>query len=178
MASGARLYVGNLSFKTLEANLRAAFEQGGRKVVDCKIITDRETGQSRGFGFVEFGSAEEAQAAISAMDGQELDGRRLRVNLAQDRQPGGGGGGFRGGGGGGGFGGGGGGGGFRPGGFGGPPGGGFGGGPPGGGPPGADASGRRGAGDRDRKRRDDDRGGDRPRGGGGKRRRNDDDFDY
>src|SRR5688572_8011079 len=93
MASGARLYVGNLSFKTVEASLRAAFEGDGRKVVDCKIITDRETGQSRGFGFVEFGSADEANAAISAMDGQELDGRRLRVNLAQDRGTGGGGGG-------------------------------------------------------------------------------------
>jgi RNA recognition motif-containing protein len=124
--SGARLYVGNLSFKTMESTLRAAFETDGRKVVDVKIITDRETGQSRGFGFVEFASGEEANAAISAMDGQDLDGRALRVNLAQERSAGGGGGG-------------GGGGGFRPsggGGFsGGPPcgGGGFGGGPPGGG---------------------------------------------
>jgi RNA recognition motif-containing protein len=109
--SGARLYVGNLSFRTVEAALREAFEQDGRKVTDVKIITDRETGQSRGFGFVEFGTSEEANAAISAMDGQELDGRRLRVNLAQERTGGGGGGGggFRGGGGGGGYGGGGGG---------------------------------------------------------------------
>src|SRR6185436_20644697 len=114
--SGARLYVGNLSFKTMESTLRAAFETDGRKVVDVKIITDRETGQSRGFGFVEFASAEEAQAAISAMDGQDLDGRALRVNLAQERSAGGGGGG---------------GGGFRP--SGGPGGGGGFGGPPGGG---------------------------------------------
>ena len=98
-----RLYVGNLSFNTSEDTLRAAFEQGGRKVVEVRLVTDRETGQPRGFGFVEMGSAEEAQAAMSEWDGQQLDGRTLKVNEAQERTGGGGGGGgTRGGGGGGG----------------------------------------------------------------------------
>ena len=91
--SGKRLYVGNLSFNTTEDTLRAAFEQNGRKVVEVKIVTDRDTGRPRGFGFVVMSSAEEAQAAISDWDGQQLDGRNLKVNEAQERTGGGGGGG-------------------------------------------------------------------------------------
>lgn len=104
---GTRLYVGSLSFKTTEATLRSAFEQGGGTVVEVKIITDRMTGQPRGFGFVEMSTAAEAQACIQAWNGKELDGRTIVVNEAQERPDrggggGGGGGGGRGGGGGGG----------------------------------------------------------------------------
>jgi RNA recognition motif-containing protein len=105
---GNRLYVGNLSFQTTEATLREAFERDGRKVVEVKLVTDRDTGQPRGFGFVEMSSAAEAQAAIQAWDGQALDGRTLKVNEAQERSAGGGGRGGYGGGGRGGYGGGGG----------------------------------------------------------------------
>jgi len=98
--AGGRLYVGNLSYQTSEDTLRAAFEQDGRKVLEVKIVTDRDTGQPRGFAFVEMSSPAEAQEAIAAMDGQQLDGRTLRVNEAQERSGGGGrGGGGRGGGG-------------------------------------------------------------------------------
>lgn len=92
---GNRLYVGNLSFHTTDDSLRSAFEGLG-EVVDVKVIVDRESGQSRGFGFVTMGSGEAAQRAISAMNGTMLDGRALRVNEAEDRPqrgPGGGGGG-------------------------------------------------------------------------------------
>jgi RNA recognition motif-containing protein len=99
MAIGTRLYVGNLSFQTSQDSLRDAFEQDGRKVLEVKIVTDRDTGQPRGFAFVEMSSPADAQAAIAAMDGQQLDGRTLRVNEAQERSGGGGGGGGRGGGG-------------------------------------------------------------------------------
>jgi RNA recognition motif-containing protein len=92
MAIGTRLYVGNLSFNTSESALRAAFERGGRKVTEVKIVMDRDTGQPRGFGFVEMSSPAEAQAAIAELDGQDLDGRTLRVNEAQERSGGGGGG--------------------------------------------------------------------------------------
>jgi RNA recognition motif-containing protein len=109
---GTKLYVGNLSFNTTEDTLRSAFSEGGRTVKSVAILTNPETGRSRGFGFVEMGSEQEAQAAIEALDGVELDGRPLKVNEARERAPGGGGRGFGGGGGGGrGFGGGGGGGG-------------------------------------------------------------------
>ena len=91
MAIGTRLYVGNLSFKTSESSLRAAFERGGRKVSEVKIVTDRETGQPRGFAFVEMSSPAEAQAAIAELNGQDLDGRTLKVNEAQERSGGGGG---------------------------------------------------------------------------------------
>ncbi|MCK6449216.1 MAG: RNA-binding protein [Planctomycetes bacterium] len=111
---GSKLYVGNLSFNTTEAGLREVFEAEGWTVKDLALMSDRETGRPRGFGFVTLGSDQEAQAAIAKLDGFELDGRRLRVNEAQAKPAGGGGGrGFGGGGGGGGrgFGGGGGGGG-------------------------------------------------------------------
>ena len=102
-----RLYVGNLAFHTTEDALMRAFQACG-EVVEAKLILDRETGRSRGFAFVVMSNAEEAQKAISQMNGADLDGRQLRVNEAEERKPrgggGGGGGGFggpRGGGGGG-----------------------------------------------------------------------------
>lgn len=95
---GKRLYVGNLAWATTEDSVRFAFEQSGT-VTDVHIVSDRETGRPRGFAFVEMSSDSEAQAAIEAMDGAELDGRNLRVNEAQERpNRGGGGGGRRGGG--------------------------------------------------------------------------------
>ena len=101
---GLRLYVGNLSFDTMEDDLVAAFEQDGRTVSSARIMTDRDTGRSRGFAFVEMGSEADAQAAIDSMNGSNLDGRDLKVNEAQERtqRDGGGRGGGRGGGGGGG----------------------------------------------------------------------------
>jgi RNA recognition motif-containing protein len=97
-----RLYVGNLSFHTTADGVRTAFQEFGT-VSDVHLVSDRETGRSRGFAFVTMGSPEEAQKAIEGMDGRTLDGRPLRVNEAEQRQQrgGGGGGGYRGGGGGG-----------------------------------------------------------------------------
>ena len=98
-----KLYVGNLSFKTTGDDLRAHFSQAGT-VESASIIEDRETGRSRGFGFVEMASAEDAAAAIEKFNGKELDGRALTVNEAKpktDRGGGGGRGGYGGGGGGG-----------------------------------------------------------------------------
>jgi RNA recognition motif-containing protein len=89
--AGTRLYVGNLSFNTSEQTLRQAFERSGRHVVEVKLVTDRDTGQPRGFGFVEMASAEDAKAIIAEWDGQQLDGRSLKVNEAQERSGGGGG---------------------------------------------------------------------------------------
>ena len=110
---GNRLYVGNLAFSATQETLREAFARCGQ-VTDVHIVTDRESGQSRGFGFVTMGNAHEAANAIAAMNGVNLEGRALRVNEAEERpQGGGGGGGGRGGGGGGGRGGGGGGGGRK-----------------------------------------------------------------
>src|SRR6188768_1484856 len=99
---GNRLYVGNLSFHTTTDVLRQAFAGSG-EVTDAHVVTDRETGRSRGFGFITMADESQAQAAIQAMNGADLDGRPLRVNEAEERpQRGGGGGGFGGGGGGGG----------------------------------------------------------------------------
>lgn len=80
-----RLYVGNLSWGTTEEGLRQAFEEFGT-VADARVITDRDTGRSRGFGFVTFEDEEAADAAIQQMDGQELDGRPVKVNVAHDRR--------------------------------------------------------------------------------------------
>tara|TARA_B100000530_G_C15761386_1_gene409734 strand:- start:229 stop:543 length:315 start_codon:yes stop_codon:yes gene_type:complete len=100
---GNKLFVGGISWNTDDNSLKAAFEAYG-SVEEAKVITDRETGRSRGFGFVTMSSDSEAADAIAGLDGQELDGRTVRVNEAQERQrrDGGGGGGRRGGGGGGG----------------------------------------------------------------------------
>lgn len=95
-----KLYVGGLSYNTSEQGLRDAFAQCGT-VQSATVITDRETGRSKGFGFVEMGSDQEANAAIERYNGQELDGRRLTVSEARPQAPrenrgfGGGGGGGR-----------------------------------------------------------------------------------
>src|SRR5689334_3514493 len=107
---GTRLYVGNLPYSVTELDLRDLFGGLGT-VTDAKLVTDRETGRPRGFGFVEMSTQDEAQRAIAEVNGRELDGRTLTVNEAQERSGGGGGGGGGRGGGGGGRGGGGGGGG-------------------------------------------------------------------
>jgi cold-inducible RNA-binding protein len=102
-----KLYVGNLSFQSTEDDVRNAFSAHGT-VQSVALIMDRETGRPRGFAFVEMGSDAEAQAAVKAMDGRDLGGRNLKVNIAKPRESGGGGGsrGGYGGGGGGGYGGG------------------------------------------------------------------------
>ncbi len=97
---GNRLYVGNLSFQSDSNSIREAFSEFG-EVTDVHVVSDRETGQSRGFGFVTMGTSEAAMKAIEQMNGAILEGRALRVNEAEERQSGGRGGG----GGGGGFGG-------------------------------------------------------------------------
>ncbi len=110
---GKKLYCGNLSYNVSSADLEGLFAEYGA-VRSADVITDRDTGQSKGFGFVEFERDEDAQAAITGLNGQQHDGRALQVNEArprEERRPGGGGGGRGGGGGGrGGYGGGGGGG--------------------------------------------------------------------
>jgi len=81
---GKKLYVGNLSFDTEESGLRSHFAQHG-EVISATIVTDRDTGRSRGFGFVEMSSDEEAQRAQQALDGFELDNRQLKVNEAKPK---------------------------------------------------------------------------------------------
>ncbi len=80
-----KIYVGNLSYGVQENGLQSAFEQFGT-VSSCKIITDRETGRSKGFAFVEMSTAEEAKEAISSLDGSDFDGRPLRVNEAKPQE--------------------------------------------------------------------------------------------
>ena len=101
-----KLYVGNLTFGVTDSELQNMFEPHGT-VKSAQIIMDRDTGRSKGFGFVEMSSGDEAQAAVAALNGQEVNGRALTVNEAKPREDRGG---SRGGGGGGGYGGGGGGG--------------------------------------------------------------------
>jgi len=81
---GKKLYVGNLSYNTMEATLRDIFQAYGQ-VASVKIITDRDSGQSKGFGFVEMGSDDEARAAIAGVNGRDVDGRQLKVNEAMDK---------------------------------------------------------------------------------------------
>jgi cold-inducible RNA-binding protein len=105
-----KLFVGSLSWNTTDEGLRRAFEKFG-EVLEAKVIKDRDTDRSRGFGFVSFANPKDAMDAMQGMDGQELDGRTIKVNEAQERERsggggprgGGGGGGDRRGGGGGGF---------------------------------------------------------------------------
>jgi cold-inducible RNA-binding protein len=102
-----KLFVGGLPFSTTQEELETAFAEFG-SVTSAMIITDRETGRSKGFGFVEYETAEEGNAAVNALNGKEFGGRTITVNEARpkteggDRRGGGGGGGFRGGNGGGG----------------------------------------------------------------------------
>lgn len=87
----SKLYVGNLSFDSTEADLRDLFGQYGT-VESVAVITDRETGRARGFAFVEMSQSSEAEDAIRALDGNDFAGRSIKVNEAQDRRGGGGGG--------------------------------------------------------------------------------------
>ena len=102
---GSKLYVGNLSYDATSSDLEQLFSQHGT-VQSAEVIADRDTGRSKGFGFVQMGSDDEAQAAIAALNGQDHGGRTLTVNEAKPREDrprgGGGGGGYGGGGGGGG----------------------------------------------------------------------------
>ena len=79
-----KLFVGGLSWGTDDHALRTAFEEHG-EVTEAKVISDRETGRSRGFGFVTFTDSQSASAAITARDGTDFDGRTIRVNLAEDK---------------------------------------------------------------------------------------------
>jgi cold-inducible RNA-binding protein len=105
VVSSAKLYVGNLSYDTSEASIRTLFEAQG-EVTSVSLITDRDSGRPKGFGFVEMATPEEAEKAKSALDGTELDGRALKVDTAKEMVPraprsgggfGGGGGGYGGG---------------------------------------------------------------------------------
>jgi cold-inducible RNA-binding protein len=108
--SNSKLYVGNLSYSVRDDHLQQQFSAFG-SVQSAKVMMDRDTGRSKGFGFVEMGSADEAEAAIKGLNGQSLEGRALTVNVARPPEPraprsggggyGGGGGGYGGGGGGG-----------------------------------------------------------------------------
>lgn len=93
-----KLYVGNLPYQTSDSDLQRMFEPHG-SVLSAQVITDRDTGRSKGFGFVEMASDQEAQAAIDALNGTQIDGRTITVNEARPREDrgGGGGGGGRGG---------------------------------------------------------------------------------
>lgn len=84
---GSRIYVGNLPFSVDADQLRSLFEEGGRQVQDVKIVTDRITGRPRGFAFVDMDSSEEAEAAITALNGRDMGGRTLTVSMAREREP-------------------------------------------------------------------------------------------
>lgn len=103
MEEPKKIYIGNLEYGVTDGDLKGLLEEKGiGNVEDVKIITDKYTGKSKGFGFAEFSTEEDAQKAIDALNGHELNGRALKVNKAQKMKPrrdnfGGGGGGFRGG---------------------------------------------------------------------------------
>lgn len=82
---GSRLFVGNLSFDTTEADLRGAFTESGLEVREVKVVTERETGRPRGFAFVEMASPAAAQQAMDNLDGRELGGRQINVKEANAR---------------------------------------------------------------------------------------------
>ena len=97
---GTRLYVGNLSYNVTEQELREVFAEGGRNVVEVKVVLDRDTGRPRGFAFVEMGSDSDASAAIEQLTGRQIQGRPINVSEARERAPrSGGGGGYSAGGG-------------------------------------------------------------------------------
>jgi len=83
-----KLFVGSLGWNTKDEVLREAFARFG-EVTEAKVITDRETGRSRGFGFVTFANPEDADAAVAEMNGAELEGRTIKVDVAQDKPKGG-----------------------------------------------------------------------------------------
>ena len=80
-----KIFVGNLSWNTSENDMYDQFSSYGQ-IEQCRLITDRETGRSRGFGFITFADAESAESAIAEMDGRDIDGRTLRVNQAHERE--------------------------------------------------------------------------------------------
>ncbi len=82
---GSRLYVGNLPYSASEQDIRELFERNGRTVEEVRLITDRDTGRPRGFGFVEMTNSEDAEAAIRELNGHSMDGRSLTVNEARER---------------------------------------------------------------------------------------------
>ncbi len=82
-----RLYIGNLEYSTTEDDIRQAFADKGVTLQDVRVIKDKYSGRSKGFGFAEVDSEDTIQAAITAMDGQDLKGRNLRVNKAEERKP-------------------------------------------------------------------------------------------
>src|SRR5947208_10568746 len=84
---GTRLYVGNLSYNVTEGELRDVFAEGGRNVVEVKIVLDRDTGRPRGFAFVEMGSDADASAAIETLSGRQVQGRPISVSEARARAP-------------------------------------------------------------------------------------------
>ena len=88
---GTRLYVGNLPFTAAESDIRDLFSQGGRSVSEVKLVTDRDTGRPRGFGFVEMGSSQEADVAIRDLNRHDFGGRALTVIEAKERSSSGGG---------------------------------------------------------------------------------------
>ena len=93
----SKLYVGNLPYSTTDADLQSLFSQAGT-VTSASVVKDRDSGRSKGFGFVEMSTSDEAQAAISQFDGKDFQGRTLKVNIARPREEGTRGGGGRGGG--------------------------------------------------------------------------------
>jgi RNA recognition motif-containing protein len=82
---GTKLYIGNLAFSSTEDSITNLFSQHG-SVVSCQLITDRDTGRSKGFGFVEMSTSEEAQTVISSLDGREVGGRQIKVNEARPKE--------------------------------------------------------------------------------------------
>ena len=83
----SKVYVGNLPFSVDEQQLRALFEEGDREVLEVKIVMDRDTGRPRGFAFVNMASQEDAQAVINSLNGRDIEGRALTVNMAKEREP-------------------------------------------------------------------------------------------
>jgi len=85
MNNNCRLFIGNISFRTLENDLHDYFAQAG-VVTSCALMLDKNTGQSRGFAFIEFSTSEEAAKAVETLHGKELGGRELTVNIARPRE--------------------------------------------------------------------------------------------